>query len=205
MHPKILSNLLTFNFIFITFSLLVFGMNSGGNLFANAQTVNKTSQTTINFTQGQEVSIRSRGQINLRDKDCKVVGSSNNGDIGKVTTGTAINCQIGRLKYKFYEVDLGDKKGFVKWSFVKSQSTSSAKTTDKPLNNLDKIKIATSGSVNFRDKDCKVIGKLAKNKEGKKMAGADINCQIGSIKVRFVEVEFDGKKGYVGANFVEGV
>jgi hypothetical protein len=156
------------------------------------------AQTAPNFQKDQAITISSKGKINLRDKNCKVITTAENGDMGNLASTTPINCQIGKFKYKFYEVNLGDKKGYIKWNFIKTQNTASSTKTSSS----NKIKINTTGSVNLRDKNCNVIGKVAKNKEGKKLSDKTINCQIGQVKVKFAEVEFDGKKGYIGSSFI---
>jgi len=132
--------------------------------------------------------------LNIRDKNCKKIGALKVNTVISVDPAQTIKCTVNGVEYTMVKRTDVNTEQYVAQNFIKPSGNK--------FNSQDKAMVNSTIGLNFRNDKCQIIQGIPYKQTVSKASDNTITCTVKGVNYKMVNVNYNGKTGYVAEQFL---
>lgn len=139
--------------------------------------------------------------LNIRDKNCKKIGALKVNTVISVDPNQTIGCTINGVKYTMVKRTDVNTEQYVAQNFIKPKGSTSDSGGNQ-FNSQGKATVNSTIGLNLRNDKCQIIQGIPYKQTVTKASDNTITCTVKGVNYKMVNVNYNGKTGYVAGQFL---
>ncbi len=139
--------------------------------------------------------------LNIRDKNCKKIGALKVNTVISVDPAQTIKCTVNGVEYTLVKRTDVNTEQYVAQNFIQPKGTTD-NTGNNKFNAQGKAMVNSTIGLNFRNDKCQIIQGIPYKQTVSKASDNTITCTVKGVNYKMVNVNYNGKTGYVAEQFL---
>jgi hypothetical protein len=139
--------------------------------------------------------------LNIRDKNCKKIGALKVNTVISVDPNQTIVCTINGVEYTMVKRTDVNTEQYVARNFIKPKGDTSTAHGNR-FNSQGKATVNSTIGLNLRNDKCQIIRGIPYKQTVTKASDNTLTCTVKGVNYKMVNVNYNGKTGYVAEQFL---
>ncbi len=139
--------------------------------------------------------------LNIRNGNCQKIGALKVNSVISVDLNQKIKCTINGTEYTLVKRTDVATEQYVAQSFIQPKGTT-GNTGGSKFNAQGQAMVNSTIGLNFRNDKCQIIQGIPYKKTVSKASDNTITCTVKGVNYKMVNVNYNGKTGYVAEQFL---